>query len=209
MKRLLRVLCVFVVILAVITMTNTAKAYTNSDLKSYLNSAHIVNNMTFELTSEQKDAINKYLDKNQVTDTVATSIMADLKKVESEVAATGATDVSQISDSVKSSITSTIKTAGNKAGLDVNVDTKNKTVMVTSQKDGSTILSKSYKNGNIVKVTKSSTGTASTASTGTQSSSTTTATTGSTLLYTGANYTIFAISALAIVAVAILVKRRA
>lgn len=207
MRKLSKVLTMLVVILAVITITGSVKAYTNSDLKNYLSSAHVVNNMTFELSAEQKDVMSKYLDENKVSDDVATSIMADLQSVENKIAATGATDVSQISDSVKSEIVSTVKSAGNKAGLDVAIDTKNQTVLVTNQKTGATLVSKSYKGGNIVTVTKpASTGTTASAS-GAQQSSTTT-TSGSTLLYTGANYTLLAISLVAIVAVAIVVKRR-
>lgn len=198
MSKLSKLLVMAFVIVAVIAMSISVNAYTNNDLKEYINGVHNVNNMIFELSIEQKQIMNNYLTAHPVSDEVATSIKSDIDAIESKIAATGATNVSQISNQVKTEVIALAQSAGSKAGLNITVNTSAKTVTV-STKSGENLFSTSY----VGKVKSAGTSSAQAAST------TTTTTSGSTLLYTGANYAVYALPVLAIVAVAIVAKKRA
>ena len=96
--------------------------------------------------------------------------------------------------SVKTEIISIATSAAAKAGLALTVNTSNNTFTLTKNVDGSVLIS-----GSADALT----------SYATASSSTSAPATGNqTLLYTGANYAVYAFAVLAIVAVAIVVKKR-
>lgn len=196
MKKVSRILVMALVVLAVITMSlrvNAAEA--NNILVEYIRSAHNVNGMLIELTNSQKNAITDYV--NTLSESTASAVHADLVSMEQTLKNTGATNVSQISNSVKTSILNQAKATATKAGLTLNVNTKSNTFTLTKS-NGETLASGSYTS----LVTNPGSAPAGTSNSGSAS-------TGAKLLYTGANYAVFALPVIAIIAVAVIVKKRA
>lgn len=190
-----KVLVMALVVLAVITMSLNVHAGTN-ELKEYVNDIHNINNMVFELTDNQKSVVLNYI--STLDDATSDSIMNDIIAAENLVRNTGATNISQISVNVKREVINLGKSAADKAGLVLTVDTASNTFTLT-KKAGGVLLSGSA--DALIKYYQAPAG-----GTGT---STPAASTGATLLYTGADYAVYAFAVLAIVAVAIVVKKRA
>ncbi len=194
MKTLSKILVMAVVILAVVTMSvrvNAAEA--NDILMQYIRDAHNVNGMLFELTNSQKNAICDYV--ATLSAEQASAIHADLVAMEQTIKDTGATSTSKISNEVRTSVLNQAKATAAKAGLTLNVNTKDKSFTLTKS-NGETLASGSYK------TLATNPGTASGKTTTTSTAK------GSKLLYTGANYAVYALPVLAIVAVAVVVKKR-
>lgn len=194
MKTLSKILVMAVVILAVVTMSvrvNAAEA--NNILMQYIRDAHNVNGMLFELTNSQKNAICDYV--ATLSEEQASAIHADLVAMEQTIKNTGATSTSKISNEVRTSVLNQAKATAAKAGLTLNVNTKDKSFTLTKS-NGETLASGSYK------TLATNPGTASGKATTTSTAK------GSKLLYTGANYAVYALPVLAIVAVAVVVKKR-
>ena len=80
-----------IVFLAVITMSFSVSAFSNTDLISYLTSTQTVNGTSYVLSEDQKNAVRDYLTTNPVSDDVAESIRVDIETAKSMIAATGAT----------------------------------------------------------------------------------------------------------------------
>lgn len=197
MRKVSKLVAMVVVILAVIaTMAGSVSAYTNADVMKYVNDVHNINGMIFELSNSDKAKIQNYLTANPVDEATANSIMADISAIEAKVAATGATSVNQISVAVKSEIVSMAKSTVAKAGLNLSVNSKAKTFTITTS-SGEVLVSTSYAGK-----AQSTMGAAAGSAGGASAS-------GSTLLYTGANYAVYALPVLAIIAVAIIAKKRA
>jgi len=190
MNKVSKILVMAIVILAVITMSLNVNASTEK-LKAYVGDIHNINNMVFELTDSQKTVVLNYI--STLDDATAESIYQDILKVESLVGSTGATNVKNISKSVKSEIIGIATSAAAKAGLALTVNTSNNTFTLTKNVDGNVLIS-----GSADALTSYVTAGSSSAASGSQ-----------TLLYTGANYAVYAVAVLAIVAVAIVVKKRA
>lgn len=195
MKKISKLLVMTLVLLAVVTMSLTVNAASKDILVEYVRSAHNVNGMLIELTNSQKNAITDYI--ATLDDATAASIHADLVSMENTLKNTGATNSSQVSASVKTEILNQAKATAQKAGLTLTVNTGSKSF--TLQKaNGETLASGSYK------TLVANPGTAS-GGNGSQAA----AATGSKLLYTGSNYIVAGSVVLAIVAVAVIVKKRA
>lgn len=197
MKKVSKILVMAVVVLAVVTMSLNVNASSSKDiLTEYIRAAHNVNGMLFELTNAQKNAITDYI--TTLSDETASSIHADLVSMENTIKATGATSTSQISTEVKTQVLNQAKATANKAGLTLSVNTSAKTFTLTKA-DGSTLASGTYT------ALATNPGAAPAGGSGTGAA----ASTGSKLLYTGANYAVFALPVIAIIAVAVVVKKRA
>lgn len=194
MRKLSKLLVMAVVVLAVITMSMNVNASTQA-LKDYVGDIHNINGMTFELTNNQKTAVLNYI--SGLSDATAASVQAKIAQAENLIRETGATSLSQISLETKETVLSLAKSAAQEAGLTLSVDTKAKTFTLTKS-DGSVLTSGGYTSliGNV-------------ASAGTANNGGAAQTAGSTLLYTGSNYAVYAVAVLAIVAIAIVVKKRA
>lgn len=193
MNKISKSLVMAVVVLAVITMSVVVSAFSNADLISYITADQVVNGETYKLSNDQKTAVTNYLNEHPVSDEVAASIKEDIEEAKRQITATGATKADQVSDTVKAKVTSLLKSAGDKAGVLVTVNSKDKTVTITEKATGKNLAAGSY--AAYVKSEGSS------AANGVSQSS-------GTLVYTGANYVLYAIPVLAIVAVAIVLVVR-
>ncbi|MCI8276863.1 MAG: hypothetical protein HFJ46_02905 [Clostridia bacterium] len=195
MNKVSKLLVMTIVILAVITLSVTVKAFSNADLIAYVTSDQTVNGETYKFSNDQKTAITNYLNAHPVSDEVAASVKEDIEEAKRQITATGATRADQISDEVQSKVMSLLKSAGSKIGVNVSFDTKNKTVTLKDKATGTNIVSGSY--AAYVKSNASTPGSVGASQTSGR------------LVYTGANYILYAIPVLAIVAVAtILVIRK-
>lgn len=195
MNKVSKFLVMTIVILAVIAMSVSVSAFTNSDLISYVTSDQVVNGETYRFSDDQKTAITKYLTENPVSDDVAASVKEDIEEAKRQITATGATKADQVSETVKTKVISLLKSAGEKVGLSVTVNTQDKTVTLTEKSTGKDIAAGSY--AAYVKSNNSSSAVSGVSQTS------------GTLVYTGANYALFVIPVLAIVAVAtVLVIRK-
>lgn len=194
MRKISKMLVMAIVVLAVVTMSLNVNAATSKEtLTNYVRNAHNINGMLFELTNSQKNAVTDYI-ATSLDENTANSVYQDIVSIEQTIKNTGATNTSQISNSVKNEVLEKAKAVAKKAGLTLNVNTKTNSFTLVKS-DGSTLISGDY--------TKLAT------NPGTNNGSSTTATTsGKKLLYTGANYALYALPVLAIVAVAVVVKKR-
>lgn len=194
MKKVSKLLVMAIVILAVITMSLSVNAAAaNEILVEYIRDPHVVNGMLFELTNSQKNAITDYV--NTLDEATAAAVHADIVAMEQTIKNTGAKNTSQITKSVKTDILARAKDTATKAGLILNVNTSAKTFTLTKI-SGGTLASGSY--------TALATNPGTNASNVASSSNS-----GAKLLYTGSNYIVYALPVLAIVAVAIIIKKRA
>lgn len=194
MSKISKLLVMAVVVLAVITMSLNVNAGT-TELTNYVTNYHVINGMMFELTNSQKTAVRDYIASN-VTDAQADAAYAKIQEAEKLVAESGATNVGSISASVKSQVISLAKEAATSVGLSLTVNTANNTYSLSN---GSTVLVSGNADSSIVNPSAAPAGNAAAPA----------ANNGSTLLYTGANYAVYAVVALAIVAVAVVAKKRA
>ncbi len=198
MNKVCKILGIMAIILCMMTLS--VKAYTNDDVITYITSKHTVNGRTMQLEADQRESLRQYLKQNPVTDTQAGDIIAKLDRAKSIISDTGATSLSQISDSVKGQLMFLVKDAGKIAGLLVEIDTVNNIITIKDSKGNVIIRPTSY---NILfSNPAASTG----ESTTTKKSST------NKLVYTGNHYGISKQMILAIVVVAmsgLLVKKYA
>lgn len=191
-----KLLVMALVILAVITMSLNVHAGTN-ELKAYVNDIHNINNMVFELTDSQKTVVLNYI--STLDDATADAVMNDIIAAENLVRNTGATSIAQMSVNTKKEVINLGKSAADKAGLILTVDTASNTFTLT-KKAGGVLVSGSA--DALIKYYQAP-------ANGTSASTPAGTTTGSTLLYTGSDYAVYAFAVLAIVAVAVVVKKRA
>lgn len=192
MRKLSKMLIMALVVLAVVTMSLNVNAATSKEnLTNYIRNVHNVNGMLFELTNSQKNAVTDYI-ATSLDENTANSVYQDIVSIEQKIKNTGAANTSQISKQVKTEVLEKAKATAKKAGLTLNVNTKSKSFTLVKS-DGKTLISGNYTS----LVTNPGTNTENK-----------TATSGKKLLYTGANYALYALPVLAIVAVAVVVKKR-
>ncbi len=199
MSKLSKLLVMIVVILAVVTISLKVNAGT-ADLTSYVTSSHKINGMKFELKKEQKKSVKNYIE-NNVSDEQANAAYGNIKAAEKIVSDSGVTKIENLSPNDKSKAISLATQAAKDVGLNLKVDTNANTFTLLN---GSTVLVSDAISNLIKPVNSGSNG-----GSGSGSGSAGTATTGSTLLYTGSNSAVYGVVALAIVAVAVVVKKRA
>lgn len=201
-----KLLVMALVVLAVITMSLSVRAGTN-ELKAYVNEAHTINELVFELTDSQKKVVSDYI--ATLDDATADSILADIKSAENIVKNSGVKDVVNLTVEQKKEIINLGQSAANKAGLVLTVDTANNTFSLT-KRDGSALVSGAVAPLITKKTTVSGGNAGSTVgSVSTPAQNNGGSSAGSTLLYTGSNVAVYAVAVLAIVAVAVVVKKRA
>lgn len=199
MNKLSKIVSVIVLMIIMISMSITVNAYTNNDVISYVTKAHTVNGRTVQLSKSQRQSLTKYLQENPVTDSEANEIIAKLEEAKAKIVNSGATNLSQLSDSVKAEVLSLVKSAGKIAGLDVQVDTVNETVTVKDSNGNVIISATSYKQFN-TNPTSNNNGSN---KPGKPSISNVKKENGEKLVYTGNDYSVIIKTIVAIVAIAI------
>lgn len=202
MKKVSKILAMALVVLAVITMSlNAHAAEGHNILNEYITTPHVINSMLFELKNNaQKTAITNYVSTLSI-ETVS-AIHADLVSMENTIRNTGATNTSQISTAVKTQILNQAKATAAKAGLTLTVNTSNKTFTL-KKADGTVLASGCYLDLVV------NPGAAPAPSAGGSAAPAPAANTGRKLLYTGSNYVVYALPVFAIIAVALVAKKRA
>lgn len=195
MSKISKLLVMALVVLAVITMSLNVNAGTK-ELTNYVTNYHVINGMMFELPNSQKTAVRDYISAN-VNDSQADTAYSKIMEAEKLVSNSGVTDVAKLSADVKSKVISLATEAASAVGLTLKVNTADNTYTLTA---GSKVLASGKAESLITKQGTAPAGT--TAQTAAKPA-------GTTLLYTGANYAVYSVVALAIVAVAVVVKKRA
>lgn len=119
MNKLSKIISVIVLMIVMTSMSMVVNAATNDDVISYVTMAHTVNGRTFQLDKTQRQSLTQYLKENPVTNSEADEIIAKLNEAKIKLEQTGATTVSQVSDSVRAEISSLVKSAVKIADLDI------------------------------------------------------------------------------------------
>lgn len=197
MSKLSKLLVMAIVVLAVVTMSLNVNAGT-ADLATYVTTGHNINGMVFELKSADKVAVKDYITAN-VSDAQADAAMAKIKEAEALVASSGATKVENINADVKSKLITLATAAADNVGLVLTVNTSSNTYSLS---DGAKVIT----SGKVETFISSASGAPAGGSSNGGSSA---PAGGNTLLYTGAEYAVCGGLVLAIVAVAVIVKKRA
>lgn len=217
MNKIVKFFSTVIFMVMVISVSLSVNAYTNDDVIAYISKAHTANGRTVQLDQTQRENLKNYLQNNPVTEAEANDIIAKLDAAKAKIDNSGATNLSELSESIKSEVVSLVKSAGAIAGLDVEVDTVNEIVTIKDKNGNVVVSATSYAqfNKDAAKAT-TNTNTGKKASTQATSGSvkTQSATTnsGKKLVYTGNDYTSAIKMIVAIVAVAIsgiLVKKYA
>ncbi len=203
MNKLSKIISVIVLMIVMISMSAVVNAATNDDVISYVTMAHTINGRTFQLDKAQRQSLTQYLKENPVTNSEADEIIAKLNEAKIKLEQTGATNASQVSESVRAEVVSLVKSAGEIAGLDVQVDITKEFVTIKTLDGKKTIVKAiSYtKYLSDEKVTPNA-GTNNSGATNNNSGSSTSNKTGNKLVYTGNDGSVAIKTIVAIVAVA-------
>ena len=193
MKKVSKILVMALIVMAIASVYSSVKAAT-ADLVAYIGTVHNINGMLWELSNDGKKKLNDFAAK--LDNATADSAMSDIIAAENVVRDSGVTNHNQLTAAQQSQIVAYAQSAAKKAGGNLTVDLGKRTYSLT--RAGKVVLS-----GNIDDLIVDP----GTAPAGGSSSAAATKT-GSKLLYTGSNYAVYVIPALAIVAVALVAKKR-
>ncbi len=192
MSKVSKIFIMALLVLAMISVSLNVNA-ANADLTAYIGTAHVINGMIFELSNAQKATLNSFASK--IDDATSDAIMNDIMAAENVVRNSGVTNHNSLTKAQQDQIIAYAKSAASKAGAVLEINLSSRTYKLT--KNGKVVIA-----GNVDSLVVDP-GTASTGG----SSSTSTAST-SKLLYTGANYALYTGAVCAIVAVAVVIKKR-
>ena len=195
MKKVSKILVLALIIMTVASIASTVKA-ANADLKAYIGTVHNINGMLWELSNDAKQKLVNLAAK--LDDATSDSIMNDIIAAEKVVRDSGVTNHNNLSAAQQAQIVAYAQSAASKAGANLTVDLSKRTYSLT--KNGKVVLS-----GNIDSLIVDP-GTAPAGGSGSAHAAATS--TGRKLLYTGSNYAVYAFSAVAIVAVALVVRKK-
>ena len=195
MKKFSKILVLPLIIMTVASIASTVKA-ANADLKAYIGTVHNINGMLWELSNDAKQKLVNLAAK--LDDATSDSIMNDIIAAEKVVRDSGVTNHNNLSAAQQAQIVAYAQSAASKAGANLTVDLSKRTYSLT--KNGKVVLS-----GNIDSLIVDP-GTAPAGGSGSAPAAATS--TGRKLLYTGSNYAVYAFSAVAIVAVALVIRKR-
>lgn len=213
MNKLSKLVVMAIIMLAIVAVSINVNAYTNDELLLLVQGAYTLGEgdvPVYELKEADKLAITKYLTENPVSDEVATSIKDDLVAIGDMIEATGTSNLANIETSVMEDIIAIAQSAGQKAGLKVAINSVDGTFTIKTE-NGTVLASDTYiKNNTSADVTdpteteksENQAEEKSDAKTDEKSSK-------AKLLYTGADSFVYVLPLLAIVAVAIVAKKRA
>ena len=195
MKKVSKILVLALIIMTVASIASTVKA-ANADLKAYIGTVHNINGMLWELSNDAKQKLVNLAAK--LDDATSDSIMNDIVAAEMVVRNSGVTNHNNLTAAQQAQIVAYAQSAASKAGANLTVDLSKRTYSLT--KNGKVVLS-----GNIDSLIVDP-GTAPAGGSGSAPAAATS--TGKKLLYTGSNYAVYAFSAVAIVAVALVVRKK-
>lgn len=201
MSKVSKLLVMTIVILAVVTLSATVNANTTA-LIDYVTTRHNINGVEFELTPAQKNDLADYI--TRVSDAQADTALARVKEVEAMVAATGARSLEDISSADMAKIKAKAESAASAIGLSLSVNTKAGTFSLTGSG-----LSISGSKAAVVNSAPVGGGNGGNGGNGSAVGAASGSPVAGTYLYTGASYVAFSAIVLAIVAVAVVVKKRA
>ena len=187
MRKISKLLVMAFVVLAVITLSVNVSASTNT-LKEYVGGVHEINGMEFKLSTKKKETVLNY--KSGLDDATSKAIYDDIISIENIIKESKVTKLADLSDADRSKAFNIAKSAAEKAGLTLTVNTKTQTFTL-KKSDGKTLLTGKYMSLVTYKKTTD-----------------TKTTTSKKLLYTGANYAVYGVASLAVVAVAVAVIRK-
>lgn len=103
-------------------------AMSESELQNKLTKAYTVNGVTYQATAAQKKDIERYLANNEITESDADYIAAQIDNIIAVVKESGVKDLNKLSSSYKNQITNILNDIANKTGIKVSV--KNGSVAV-------------------------------------------------------------------------------
>ena len=199
MNKLSKIISVIVLMIVMISMSAVVNAATNDDVISYVTMAHTINGRTFQLDKAQRQSLTQYLKENPVTNSEAVEIIAKLSEANIRLVQTGATNASQVSERVRAEGVSLVKSAGEIAGLDVQVDISKEIVTIKTL-DGKKTVVKAISYTKYLSDEKVTTNNSNSSSNKTNTS--TSNKTGNKLVYTGNDNSVAVKTIVAIVAIA-------
>ena len=206
MNKLLKLVVMAIIMLAVVAVSINVNAYTNNDLIAHLGDTYTIGDTTYQLKPEKQKVLKDYFEKNPDID--ADSIVKDLQAIDSKIKESKATSLDDIDANLGDEIIKLAQKAAETAGLTFNIDSENGIVSIVTR-DGTALIEETFDVGNEeADVTDPS------ENNGTEAEEKSDAKTDeksskAKLLYTGAASFVYVLPLLAIVAVAIVAKKRA
>ena len=206
MNKLLKLVVMAIIMLAVVAVSINVNAYTNNDLIAHLGDTYTIGDTTYQLKPEKQKVLKDYFEKNPDID--ADSIVEDLQAIDSKIKESKATSLDDIDANLGDEIIKLAQKAAKTAGLTVNIDSENGIISIVTR-DGTALIEETFDVGNEeADVTDPS------ENNGTEAEEKSDAKTDeksskAKLLYTGADSFVYVLPLLAIVAVAIVAKKRA
>ncbi len=206
MNKLLKLVVMAIIMLAVVAVSINVNAYTNNDLIAHLGDTYTIGDTTYQLKPEKQKVLKDYFEKNADID--ADSIVKDLQAIDSKIKESKATSLDDIDANLGDEIIKLAQKAAETAGLTFNIDSENGIVSIVTR-DGTALIEETFDVGNEeADVTDPS------ENNGTEAEEKSDAKTDeksskAKLLYTGADSFVYVLPLLAIVAVAIVAKKRA
>lgn len=124
MRKISKLLVMAFVVLAVITLSVNVSASTNT-LKEYVGGVHEINGMEFKLSTKQKETVLNYI--SGLDDATSKAIYDDIISIENIIKESKVTKLADLSDADRSKAFNIAKSAAEKAGLTLTVNTKTQT----------------------------------------------------------------------------------
>lgn len=215
MNKLLKLVVMAIIMLAIVAISINVNAYTNNDLIAHLSDTYTIGDTTYRLKPEKQKVLKEYFEKNADID--ADSIVKDLQAIDSKIKESKATSLDDIDATVGDEIIKLAQKAAKTAGLTVNIDSENGILSIVTE-DGTALIEETFDVGNEEADVTDSTETEKSENNVTDSNEAEEKSDAKTdeksskakkLLYTGADSFVYVLPLLAIVAVAIVAKKRA
>lgn len=209
MNKLLKLVVMAIVMLAIVAVSINVNAYTNNDLIAHLSDTYTIGDTTYRLKPEKQKVLKEYFEKNADID--ADSIVKDLQAIDSKIKESKATSLDDIDATVGDEIIKLAQKAAKTAGLTVNIDSENGILSIVTE-DGTALIEETFDVGNEeadVTDPSENNGTEAEAEEKSDAKTDEKSSKAKKLLYTGADSFVYVLPLLAIVAVAIVAKKRA
>ena len=146
MKKLL--ISMFILVATICSLTVVNAATPNETLKNYVENGVVINGKTYNITAEQKVQMDRFLATNELTEAQVNTAISKSKEAVALLEKEDTSDLSKISTSVRTQVINLAKEAGNTVGVNVKVDSTNKSVIL-SDLSGNVIGTTSYANNKL------------------------------------------------------------